>query len=128
MNEKKILIIDDDPAVREMYAQKLISLGYRVMQADDGIPGLSSAITEKPDLILLDVKMTYMNGFEMSKKLREQGEWGKNVPVIFLTNISPDEEDQLKAVTSTSPAYYLIKSNTNPDDLVVKVKEVLAHS
>lgn len=124
-DRKTILIVDDEASVREMFALRLQKEGYVVDQVEDGELGLSEALAMKPALILLDVNMPHMNGFDMLKRLRESSQWGARVPVIFFTNIVPDDMSQLSAVSSTAPAFYLLKSKTSPDELAAKVRELL---
>lgn len=79
-----------------------------------------------PDLILLDLLMPNMDGITMMKKLRQTNEWGKHVPVIVFSNLSPDDEKINQAITESQPAYYLMKSGWTIEDLVEKIKERLA--
>lgn len=127
-NKQSILIVEDERAIREIYSQKLAEEGFSVYVADDGISGIAQAMQHKPDLILLDVKMPNMDGFEMLKALRAKGEWGSRVPIIFLTNVDSSTGDAMTAIEETGPAYYIIKSSTNPSDIVSKMREVLGIS
>jgi DNA-binding response OmpR family regulator len=128
-SEKKILMIEtveDDTSIREVLRDRLDLEGFQVLEAKDGEEGLSTAVREHPDLILLDILMPKMNGIDMMKKVRESGAWGKNVPIILLTNISPDDEAINKAITENEPAYYLVKSNWSIEELVKKINERLS--
>ena len=120
-----VLIVEDEPDIRGMYARKLTSSGYNVLTAEDGAEGLAVALEKRPDMILLDYMMPKMNGLDMLKKLREHDEWGKSVPTIMLTNINPNDA-MYKDIAATTPTYYLIKSNTNPIEVAEKIKERLA--
>lgn len=122
---KVVLIAEDDPNIREMYAHKLTAEGYIVRQAVDGEAALRETVDARPHLILLDVMMPKMSGFVFLKHLRADPEWGAKVPVIFLTNVPPDDEAAKYMVSSTSPLSYLIKSNTTPDELTKEVRKVL---
>lgn len=125
---KKLLIIEeveDDASLRKALSSKLILEGFGVIEASDGEEGLSTALREHPDLILLDIVMPDMDGLKMMKKLRETGEWGKRVPIILLTNLNPDDTLINQAVADNEPAYYLVKSNLKISDLVEKIKERL---
>ena len=89
----------------------------------NGREGLVKAKAEKPDLILLDIRMPVMNGMEMLKELRRDV-WGKSVPVIILTNF--DSDDQLTwEITKTQPSYYLLKAGNRPSAVLEKIKETL---
>lgn len=120
----KILLIEDDPVQRDVTKERFASEGFTVLEADDGAKGLAMALDRQPDVILLDIRMPNMSGFEMLKHLRSTSDWGSRVPVIFLTNIAPsaDAEADIEAVT---PAHYLMKSNTSLEELVRKVRELL---
>ena len=88
---KKILIIEDERPLLDALKKKLLLEGFSVLEATNGEVGLSKAVTEHPDLILLDILMPKMNGMAMIKKLRNDL-WGANVPVIVLTNVESPEE------------------------------------
>lgn len=121
---KKILVIEDELAYLKLLRDQLSEQGYEVVEAKDGQEGLEVAKTEKPDLILLDIRMPIMDGMTMLDLLRKD-EYGKTAKVIILTNIEPDDKI-LKDVLTDLPTYYLIKSDTKLDDLLVKVKDVIA--
>lgn len=131
MNQKnkktiKILIAEDDAATRDIYSTILIKNGFEVITAVNGKEGLEKAFENNPDLILLDILMPIMDGFAMLKELRENEEYGKSVPVVLLTNLSADNEEIIKKVVQTEPAYYIVKAGFSPNDLVKKVNEILA--
>ena len=122
--KKKILIIEDELAMLSILNDKLIDSGYETIQAKNGEEGLHAALNHHPDLILLDILMPKMNGTVTMNKLREDS-WGKTVPVIMLTNVSPDTDSALKEIFKTQPAYYFVKSDIPLDTLVEKIEEVL---
>ena len=122
---KTILVVEDDPPILKTLVDKLTEEGFRIIEAHDGEEGLMIAGRDHPDLILLDIVMPKMDGMTMLKKLRQENEWGKSVPVILLTNLSPDEEKINKSITEDEPAYYLIKTNWSLNDVVQKVRERL---
>jgi DNA-binding response OmpR family regulator len=126
--QNTILIVDDDTVLRDMYSRKLAMEGFKVLEAHDGTSGIEIAINQRPDLILLDIRMPEMSGFEMLKRLRSRSDWGAHVPVIFLTNLEPGNDKESADIESTEPAYYLIKSSTNLESLTEKVREVLGIS
>lgn len=119
---KKILIIEDEIAFVTLMSDRLTKDGYAVIKADDGKKGLNAAITQHPDLILLDIRMPVMDGLAVLSELRKDP-WGKKAKVVMLTNIEPDKEI-MKKVLECKPALYLIKSNVKLMDLVAKVKEL----
>lgn len=121
-----ILVVEDEEVQRKPLAEELRDEGFRVLTAPNGRDGLELALREKPDLILLDIIMPVMDGMTMIKKLREGNLWGKNVPVILLTNLSADEEKTHQAITRYEPAYYLVKSDFTLQDVVKKIRERLS--
>src|ERR1700690_647717 len=124
-NTKKILIVEDDLPELNALVEKLTHEGFKVLQAHDGLEGLAVAAREHPDLILLDIIMPKMDGLTMIKKLRAQSVWGKHVPIILLTNLSPDEEKINASISDDAPAYYLVKTNWSIGDVAEKVRERL---
>ncbi len=121
-----ILIVEDEEVIRKAYADELRDGGFSVLTAANGRDGLELALHEKPNLILLDILMPVMDGLTMMSELREKGEYGKNVSIILLTNLSPNEERIMKAVTKNEPAYYLVKADWDLSKVVEKIKECLA--
>lgn len=123
--KKTILIVEDDPPILRALVDKLTMEGFEILQARDGEEGLIMASNKHPDIILLDIIMPKMDGLSMMKKLRSKNVWGKSVPIILLTNLSPDDERINKSITEDAPAYYLLKPNWSMDDVVEKVRERL---
>ena len=122
----KILIVEDEDVICKAYADELRDQGFAILIAKNGRDGLELALREKPDLILLDILMPIMDGLTMMDQLRQKDLYGKNVPIILLTNLSSSEEKILQAVTKNEPAYYLVKSDWNLSAVVEKIKERLA--
>ncbi len=120
MNEKlKVLLIEDEKEVAELYRLKLSLDGYEVSVAADGQEGLKKALDTKPDLIFLDIKMPGMDGFEVLKNLRNN-EVSKKTPIIILSNF--DEQEMIEKGLSLGANEYLIKSQFNPSELSAKTK------
>jgi len=120
------LIVEDEEVICKAYADELRDEGFEVFIARNGRVGLELALREKPDLILLDILMPVMNGLVMMNILRQKGLYGKNVPIIILTNLSASEEKIMQAITKNEPAYYLVKSDWNLSSVIEKIKERLA--
>ena len=120
---KKILIIEDELAYVQLLHDKLTHI-YEVVDAQDGAKGLALAKKEKPDLILLDIRMPIMDGMTVLKELRRD-EYGRSAKVILLTNLEASETI-LKQVVEDQPTYYFVKSDVTLDDLLNKVKELLS--
>lgn len=123
--EPVILLIEDDNLLVRMYQDKFTQDGYQVNVALDGEDGLIQLKEEKPNLILLDIMMPKMNGFEALKKIKADPDF-KNIPVILLTNLSG--QDDAKKGLEMGAVAYLIKSDHTPDQIVAKIKEILAAS
>lgn len=120
----KLLLIDDDPLLVRMYQKKLENDGYEVGVAGDGQEGLEKAVSLGPDLILLDIMMPKMNGYEVLEKLKSQPST-KDIPVVCLTNMGSSAEDSDKAMEKGAVAY-LVKAENRPAEVVTKVKEILS--
>ena len=121
---KKILIADDDEAMLQIMADKLKSEGFAVTTTRNGKEAVSMSTAEHPDLILMDILMPEMSGLEAMKKLREIGEWGKNVPIFIITSVDPDDET-IKAVADDKPTYYLMKGGLDLNEMVSRIREQL---
>jgi len=119
---KKILFVEDESALQKTFGERLSPEGYEVISALDGEIGLRLAKTKKPDLILLDLILPKVNGFEVLKELKEDKET-KDIPVIVLTNLEGigdvDKAIELGATT------YLVKAQYSLEELVEKIKKVL---
>ena len=96
-----VALIEDDPLIAEMYTTKFTKEGYDIRHAADGAEGLAMVKKQKPDIILLDIIMPKMDGFQVLTELRKDASF-KNTPVIMLTNLG-QEEDVKKAVSSGQP-------------------------
>jgi DNA-binding response OmpR family regulator len=128
IKKNKVLIVEDEPAMIRAITDNLVSEGFDVLSARDGVEGLTMASAHHPDIILLDILMPIMDGLTMMQKLRTQDAWGKKVPIILLTNLSPDEDRIMKRVTEDEPAYYLVKTEWKLSDVIDKIKERLGRS
>jgi DNA-binding response OmpR family regulator len=120
---KRILLVEDEPAIARAMSDKLTTEGFSVTRARDGEEGLLIATKEHPDLILLDVVMPKMDGMTMLLALRKD-EWGKSAKVIFLTNLS--EMDAVQKATELGVFDYIVKSDWKLADVVKKVREQIA--
>jgi len=119
---KKILFVEDESALQKTFGERLSPEGYEVIPALDGEIGLRLAKTKKPDLILLDLILPKVNGFEVLKELKEDKET-KDIPVIVLTNLEGigDVDKAIKLGATT----YLVKAQYSLEELVEKIKKVL---
>ena len=117
-----VLVVEDEEPLRKALEFKFTREGFRVITAGDGEEGYRIAVHESPDIILLDIVMPKMDGMTMLKKLRAESEWGKKVPVMFLTNLSPHEDQRMKDIAETEPITFWVKANSTIQDAVDKVR------
>ena len=120
-DNKKILIVEDEPSLLEMYTLKLEKEGYLVVGAVDGLEGVEKAKQEKPDLILMDVMLPKIDGFHAIEEIKKEDPL-KNVPVILLTNLGQDED--VKKGREFGAVDYLVKANITPAQIAAKVAEI----
>ena len=123
MNPRTVLIVDDEEPLVNVLARKFEDEGITAYTACNGKEGLAVALEKHPDLILLDILMPEMDGFDVMKKLQEDA-WGRDVPVILLTN-SSSIETVAKAV-HTGMSEYLVKTEMQLDQVVSHVKQRLS--
>lgn len=121
MDKKKILIVEDDNFVAEVYFAKLTEMGYEAILAQNGVEGLAELKKNKVDLILLDILMPVMSGIEMLEEIKKQEDW-KNIPVILLTNVG--EKESIQKVRDFGVKNYLIKSHFTPAEVIEKIETV----
>ncbi|MBL7155035.1 MAG: response regulator [Candidatus Portnoybacteria bacterium] len=121
-NKKKILIIEDEKFLLEMYQSRFEKEGYRVFTAINGQPGLELAQKEKPDLIILDILMPEMDGYEVIKKLKENSQTEK-IPILVLSNLGQPEE--INQGLKLGADDYIIKTDLTPSELINKVERML---
>ena len=118
----KVMIVEDDESLREIYSIRLTAEGYAVVSAHDGEEALAVAVRERPDLIVSDVMMPKISGFDMLDILRSTPET-RNIKVIMMTALSSD--DQRERGENLGADRYLVKSQVGIEDVVNVVHEVL---
>lgn len=121
-NKSKILIVEDDSYISDMYRIKLESDGFEVEIAADGQAGLDAILKSHPDLVLLDVVMPKMDGFSVLQKIRKNPDF-KNMPVVMLTNLG--QKDSVEKGLLLGANGYIIKAHFTPSEVVEKIKEFL---
>jgi len=100
---KRVLIIEDDPSLREVIAELLVDMGYEVGQARNGLEGLDEASHHRPDLILLDLMMPAMNGWQFRAAQKEDPSLA-DIPVIVMSAFEPaDADEELEDVAARFP-------------------------
>lgn len=117
-----ILVIDDDPELVSVLKEALTDAGFDVVTAKEGKEGLALAIEKKPNLILLDLIMPGMDGWEFLEKLHQDA-WGATARVIILTNA--DDIDSLSRAIEGRGYEYLVKTDWKIDEVVEKIKAEL---
>ncbi len=118
----KIMLVEDDNSLREIYSIRLTAEGYAIVSAGDGEEALAVAVKERPDLIISDVMMPKISGFDMLDILRSTPET-QNIKVIMMTALS--SEDQRERGESLGADRYLVKSQVGIEDVVNAVHDVL---
>ena len=121
-NKQKILIVEDEQVIAQMYLFKLESEGFKVKIANNGEEGLRAVSEFAPDLILLDLRMPVMSGDEMLERLRTS-KMGSEIKVIILTNISKDEAPTRLRFLDVDR--YVVKAHHTPKQIVDVIREVL---
>lgn len=119
---KKVLIVEDEGSLSKALETKFAHEGFKVLIAQNGEDGLSMALGEKPDIILLDIIMPKMDGLTMIRKLREDS-WGQSAKIILLTNLSSPEA--VSEALEHNVSDYLVKTNWKLESIMEKVKNML---
>ena len=120
---KKILLIEDEPALQQTLGDFLKSAGFNVVSAFDGLSGVEMAKKEKPDLVILDLILPKKNGFEVLTDLKKNPATSV-IPVMVLTNLE-SAEDVDRALEGGASAY-LVKTNYRLEEVLEKVKTLLS--
>ena len=119
---KKILFVEDESALQKALTDILTQAGYKVVSALDGEIGLRLAESEKPDLILLDIILPRLDGFEVLKKLKENPGL-KEIPVIVLTNLEKMED--VERAIELGAKTYLVKTQYTIKEVIEKIKKAI---
>ena len=120
--EKIILVIEDDKFLRELMAQKLIKEGFKISEAVDGEEGLKKIKEEKPGLVLLDLILPGIDGFEVLSRMKEDPEVSQT-PVIILSNLGQRED--VERGLKLGATDYLIKAHFTPGEIIEKIKNII---
>ena len=118
-NKIKILLVEDEEMLANMYEVKFKNEGFDLIKALDGAQGLEMAKSTQPNFILLDIIMPKIDGFSVLKSLKEQ-ESTKDIPVMMLTNLGQDED--IERGRQMGAVGYLVKANITPAEVVEAVK------
>lgn len=120
---RKVLVVEDDQDVRNLYKQILENAGFEITTAVDGEEGLAKILEGGFSLILLDIMLPKIDGIEILRKLKSATPQKPNGKIILLTNIS--QESVFKEAATLGAKLVLVKTSINPDQLVEKVKQLV---
>lgn len=118
----KVLIVEDDKFLRELINRKLQSEDFQTVLAIDGEIGLDLVDKERPDIVLLDLILPGMNGFEVLAKIKEN-EKIKEIPVIILSNLG--QQDDIEKGMGLGAIDYLVKAHFTPNEIIEKINQTL---
>lgn len=121
--QSKILIIEDDNFLADIYKTKLELEGFKVLLTSDGEKGLKIIQTKNPDLVLLDVLLPKLDGFAILETIKKEDSPVKTIPIILLTNLGQKEE--VHKGLRLGAADYLIKAHFKPAEVIEKIKKIL---
>ncbi|MBU2037292.1 response regulator [Patescibacteria group bacterium] len=119
---QKILLIEDDKFLRDLIAKKLVAENYEVIEALDGESGIIKTKESAPSLILLDLILPGLDGFDVLAKIKADPTTQK-IPVIVLSNLSQQEE--VERVLNLGAVDFLIKAHLTPNEIIAKIKLLL---
>ncbi len=122
-NEKKVVLVEDDSLMSGILATHLIGDGFTVISVTDGAKAFERIQVEQPDIVLLDIILPGIGGFDILQKLK-QDESTKAIPVLILSNLGSKEE--MKRGIDLGAVGYLIKASTMVEEIVANMKNVLA--
>ncbi|MCK5332832.1 response regulator [Candidatus Parcubacteria bacterium] len=120
--EIKVLIVEDDVYISEMYKIKFESENYETIIINDGTKIIEIIEHKTPDIILLDIVMPVMDGFDVLKMIKSNEKYRK-IPVIMLTNLS--QKESIEKGFELGAVSYIVKSHFTPSEVVKKVKDIL---
>ena len=122
VNMQYILLIEDDPFLIDIYSTKLKKSGFRVGIAKDGEEALAKLKKKKPDLVVLDIVLPHLDGWEILANIKTSSRW-KDLRVIILSNLGQKEE--VEKGMSLGASKYLIKAHHTPTEIVEQIKKCL---
>lgn len=124
-NKKRVLLVEDEPFLSGMYQTKLSLEGFDVVTAADGEDALNKIKEGRYDIVLLDIMMPKLNGFEVLKYIRKDSAPAiAKVPVIMLTNLGQKSDIEQGLLLGAND--YVVKANLTPAEVVTKINKLLA--
>jgi DNA-binding response OmpR family regulator len=121
--KQKLLIVEDDHALRQVLSDRLHEEGFEVITAENGEEGLNLALLHHPAVTLLDIFMPRMDGITMLGKLRRSEPWGADAYVLVITNSV--DATTISTIAGFGKTEFLIKSEWGLEDIVARIKEIL---
>lgn len=121
-NGKKVLLVEDDTTLIDMYSLKFKEEGFTLLVADNGETGLEMALKEVPDVILLDIMMPKMDGFAVLAEIKKNAKT-KNIPVLMLSNLGQTAD--VEKGEKMGAKDYIVKASMTPSQVVDKVKSYI---
>jgi DNA-binding response OmpR family regulator len=119
---KKILLVEDDPFLIEIYKTKLTEAGFKVSVAIDGQEGIKKTEEENPDLVLLDIVLPNVDGWEYLRKISKHEKF-KNLKIVVLSNLG--QKSEVEKGMDLGAAKYIIKAHYTPSEVVEEVKKII---
>lgn len=120
--DKIILVVEDDKFLRELISQKLVKEGYKISEAVDGEEGIKKIKEEKPELVLLDLILPGIDGFEVLAQAKADPATEK-IPIIILSNLGQRED--IERGLKLGATDYLIKAHFTPGEIIEKIKKII---
>lgn len=119
---KKILLVEDDPFLVDIYKKKLGESGFDIEVAEDGEQALKKAQEQKPDIMLLDIILPNTDGWAILRKIKENPQF-KELKVIILSNLG--QKDEVEKGIAMGATQYLIKAHFTPGEVAEEIKKIL---
>jgi len=119
---KTILLIEDDPFLIEIYSTKLKEAGFSVITANDGDEGLKKMKKETPELLLLDIVLPNLNGWEILRDIKNNDKLS-NLKIVILSNLG--EKEEVEKGLKLGAIRYLVKAHYTPSEVVAEIKKIL---
>jgi DNA-binding response OmpR family regulator len=121
--KKTILVVEDELPLLEAVSEKFVKEGFNILKARDGREAVSVALAEHPDVIMMDIIMSGMDGMTAMKKIRED-DWGKQAKIILVTNLS--DSDYVKEAAKYGVFDFIVKTDYKLDEIVEIIRKKLA--
>jgi len=122
-NEKKVVLVEDDSLISGVLATRLVSAGFAVVSVFDGTGAFEKIQAEHPSIVLLDIILPGVGGFEILQKLK-QDDSTKSIPVLILSNLGSKEE--MQRGIDLGAVGYLVKSNNTVEEIVARIQGILS--